>query len=115
MIQIPDTKKGHGLVLVRGTYFALHYEDGKQKRTPTGTSDFETAVRARNLIHRRLKKAGATVKRPSTPTEKLASGRDLYIHERKPFLVVVRGKKVGEFSTRELARAVRDEYLKNLK
>lgn len=112
MIQIPDTKNGHGLVLVRGTYFALHYEDGKQKRTTTGTGDWDTAIRARDLIYRRLIKAGATVKRRSTPVEKLASGRnDLYIHHRQPFLVVVKGKKVGEFATRKLAREARDKYL----
>lgn len=116
MIHIPDTKKGHGLVLVRGKYFALHYEDGKQKRTPTGTDDWDTALRARNLIYRRLKKDGATVKRKLTPAEKLAAGRaDLYIHHRQPFLVVVKGKKVGEFATRKLAREARDAHLENTK
>lgn len=116
MIHIPDTTKGHGLVLVRGTYHALHYDGGKQKRTPTGTSDWDTALRVRNLIYRRLKKDGATVKRKLTPTEKLASGRaDLYIHHRQPFLVVVKGKKVGEFPSRKLAREARDAYLENIK
>lgn len=112
MIQIPDTTKGHGLVLVRNQYFALHYEGGKQKRTPTGTADWGTALRARDLIYRRLKKAGATVKRPLSPTEKLANGRDdLYIHHRQPYLVVVKGRKVGEYATRKLAREARDAYL----
>ena len=116
MIQIPDTTKGHGLVLVRSQYFALHYEDGKQRRTPTGTGDWSTALKARDLIYRRLKKAGATVKLKKTPAEKLAEGRDdLYIHHRQPFLVVVKGRKVGEFATRKLAREARDGYLAKMK
>jgi len=113
MIQIPDTNNGHGLVLVRGEYFAIYYEDGQQKRIPTKTADWNTAIRARDLSYRRLKKAGATVKRKLTPAEKLATGRDnLYIHHRQPFLVVVRGKKIGEFATRKLAKEARDSFLK---
>jgi len=113
-IQIPDIKKGHGLVLVGGTYYALHYENGTQRRTTTGTGDWDTAIKARDLIYRRLKKAGATVKRRLTPAEKLATGReDLYIHHRQPFSVVVKGKKLGEFATRKLAREARDRFLGN--
>lgn len=90
---------GTGLTIHRGKYVITYYEDGKRSQKVTGTTNRRLAEKLRDEF---LKDAPIR-----------SSPKYLYKQGRK-WLVRIKGKEIGRYSTEKEARMVRDHYLKNL-
>lgn len=112
MIEIPNTKRGKGIVFVKGRWYAQYWRDGKVSRAVLIATTEEEAIKARNsfyaglIIHQK-----ATVKKGRTTQDKLSDKPDLYIYYRRPFYVAIKGLVIGEAKTKKEAREIRDKYL----
>lgn len=120
-ITIPDVKAGGpdtGLSLHRGEYRAEYREGGRRKFHRLGTVHQPTARALRNSFYRSQLANGATIatkgRKPRDTGARRAAAMadpDIYILERKPFVVVIDSKIVGDAGSREEARKLRNKHL----
>lgn len=120
-ITIPDVKAGGpdtGLSLHRGEYRAEYREGGRRKFRKLGTVNPATARRQRDVFYASVLSNGGTVatkgRKPRDTAARRAAAMadpDIYILERKPFVVVIDSKIVGEAGSREEARKLRNKHL----
>ncbi len=96
-----------------GVWRAYYYVNGHQQRVSLRTTDEEQAAARRDMLHRDLLAKGARWHERQKPSAKVSVNRDLYIHERDPFLVRYRKTVIGTAKTLKRAREIRDEYLAN--
>ncbi len=113
-LEIPNLSRSTGLVMVRGVYYARYYKNNIELRRSLSTANEATAKTAQALFYKNLKKDGATVFTGRSTQDKLKDKPDLYIYTRKPILVQIKGKVIGEFMTKKEARVERDKYLATL-
>lgn len=102
-----------------GTRYRLWYRDGTKRHyviLPVGTTIEQARVKRDNLFRnlkelhgarpRKLRESEVTRKPRTTPLSP-----DLFIYERPGFIVKILGKQIGQASTREDARAIRDKWI----
>lgn len=109
MITIPNTpKKTSGMTFSRNRWWARWYENGRMRIKSLGTTDLDEAIPRRDALFQSLKDNGANVsKKPPGP---LPNSGIYGIHVRKPYMVVLKGRRVGEYDTLEEAVEAKDNY-----
>lgn len=103
--------RGDGLSFYRNRWYVCYYRDGKPAKLSTGTDDFEEAKKARDAFYAEARASGAKTVGYRTAKDKVDSDPDKYIYRRKPFIVRIAGKCIGEAETVVEARALRDAHL----
>jgi hypothetical protein len=94
------------LILVRGRYFMLYTEDGKQHRVSLGTRDLATARMKRDAEYVKFLANGAQLcKRKAGRTPLTPPDAPEHVHYRHPWQARVGGRSLGYFATMGEAEA----------
>lgn len=105
----PDTNPDYGMHKdARGTWTIRWTENGKTRTKSARTKSVFDARKVRDSLYAKLRsERGALV----LGTPEHATQGDLYIYERKPYLVKVPGMPAAEVGSRAEARKVRNELV----
>ena len=116
MIQLPKiTSLLAGLTFFRGKFHVIKYVDGKTRRYSLETKDEGVACFLRDVFHLSEIAKGATYRGlvPANVLEAIKKPKCMAcVHKVVTYRVVVGSKTVGSSSDKEVAKKIRDKYIK---
>lgn len=116
MIQIPDISKGQkAMIFLKESWWAVYYEDGKQRRRNLGVREESLALVQRDKLFRQFKREGAVRYGKRTPQQKVLNKPGLYCYSRPPYQFKVKGVVLFESWAEAEVYAARDAYLETYK
>ena len=114
MVELINNGRTKGLFLKGDNYYMLYYTDGKETWRSLGTKNVVEAKAKLDSSRKVLIAQGAKY-RAYDPAVKSAAKPMLYVTYRKPYVVRIRGVKVGEFETAAEAIKAKKAYFRGLK
>lgn len=104
-------KPNSGLTRIGRRWYAVVTQDGVARKVALGTDDVSRARSLRDELFASLLDEGAEWAVSGKRARAFKPDTKQYIYYRKPWTVVVKGRRIGEFETEQEAREARNKHV----